>query len=170
MDNFMPPSRREGNRYCKSNRIAVGGSGSSNRKIHGELASCGSLQALSNVMSPDKFYKLNLQPHLTGRQPTIEFGQHSATYKKAKVKNWIWFCVAFVHNSARFRTPSHLGSVVDNDEVFQMLMTHVVKDYFLRDFYRQRQRRVGVANRSGCCDSCASGRGCEVRPLKRMRP
>ena len=64
---------------------------------------------------------------------TTEFRQHSGTHNKMKIKNWIRLCVAFVHNSARFRTP-----VVD-DEIFEMLFMYMVKDRFLRDFYRQRR-------------------------------
>lgn len=166
MDSFMPPSRRDGNQYCQSNRLAVAyAPGSSNKEVHERIASCQSVQALGNLMSPDKFRKLNMHPLTSGRQPTIEFRQHSATYNKAKVKNWIRFCVAFVHNSARLKAPSYLSSTVDNDEMFELLMMHVVKDRFLRDFYRQR--RIEVADQSSCCDGCASGSGCEVSTLKR---
>ncbi len=74
-------------------------------------------------------------------------------YPQQDIKNWIRFCVAFVHNSARFRTP------VADDEIFEMLFMYVVKDRFLRDFYRLR--RIDVATeQSTCCDGCASGGGC----------
>jgi len=174
MDSLMPPSRRNGNIFCQSNRLAVasGSLGASNGEIHQMLAYCESVQELGNLMSPDKYYKLNMGPLVTGRQPTIEFRQHSSTYNKDKVKSWIRFCVAFVHNSAKFRAPSYLGrSNVSNDELFEMLMVYVVKDRFLRDFYRQR--RVDVDHQSdNCCSGCASGEGsCETNfnPRKKSR-
>mmetsp|Transcript_24419 Transcript_24419/g.52653 ORF Transcript_24419/g.52653 Transcript_24419/m.52653 type:complete len:450 (-) Transcript_24419:3462-4811(-) len=169
IDSLMPPSRREGNDYCKSNRLAVAGEWASNVEIHHSLASCQSVKELGNLMSPDKYHKLNMCNLVTERQTTIEFRQHSATTQKDKVKNWIRFCVAFVHNSAKFRAPSYLSNPVSNDELFDMLMMYAVKDRFLRDFYRQR--RVDVVGHSSCCDGCGSGTGCDAnsRPLKMHR-
>ena len=157
----MPPSRRE-NSYCLSNRLSVGRrAGAPNREIHERIASCTTIQGLGNLMSPAKYYKLNMQPLLSRRQPTIEFRQHSSTYNRKKVTNWIRFCVNFVQNSAKFRTPSHISSAVDDEELFEMMMMYVVKDRFLRDFYRQRRIEVGN-QQSSCCDGCASGSGCEA--------
>mmetsp|Transcript_16491 Transcript_16491/g.35637 ORF Transcript_16491/g.35637 Transcript_16491/m.35637 type:complete len:453 (-) Transcript_16491:138-1496(-) len=170
IDSVMPPSRRRVNEFCKSNRLAVAGEGASNKEIHDSLASCNSLEKLGTLMSPNRYHKFNMVPLVTGRQPTIEFRQHSGTYQKEKVKNWIRFCVAFVHNSAKFRAPSHASYSVGNDELFEMLMMYTVKDRFLRDFYRQR--RVDVVRHSKhCCDGCGSGGGCDAnsRPLKMPR-
>ena len=74
-------------------------------------------------------------------------------YPQQHIKNWIWFCVAFDHNSFRFRTP------VADDEIFEMLFKYVVKDCFLHNFYRQRHIDVAT-EQSTCCDGWASGGGC----------
>ncbi|KAL3777627.1 hypothetical protein ACHAW5_006778 [Stephanodiscus triporus] len=89
-------------------------------------------------MSPTKYYKLNM----------------CRTYKKEKVKNWIRFCVAFVYNSVKFRTPSHLASTTDSDKAFEMLFMHVVKDRSFRDFYRKRNN-IFLKESSSCCDGCS---------------
>jgi hypothetical protein len=159
MDKFMPESRRESvSHYCRSNRSAFGGPQTTNKYIHDMIASCTSKEELGNLMSPDKYYKLNMQPLVSGRQPTIEFRQHSGTSDGEKVKSWIRFCVAFVHNSSRFRAPSCLASTTDGDKMFDMLFMHVVKDRSIRDFYRKRSH--DLAESSSCCDGCASGGGC----------
>jgi hypothetical protein len=168
MDMFMPESRRE-SKFCHSNRSAFGGPETTNKYIHEMIASCTSKEDLGNLMSPDKYYRLNMQPLVSGRQPTIEFRQHSGTSDGEKVKSWIRFCVAFVHNSARFRAPSCLASTTDGDKIFDMLFMHVVKDRSIRDFYRKRSR--DLAEPSSCCDGCASGGGCvtDSRPSKITR-
>jgi hypothetical protein len=117
------------------------------------IATATSMDELGNLISPHKYYKLNMQPLVSDQQPTIKFRQHSGTHNKMKIKNWIQVCVAFVHNSARFRI-----HVVD-DEIFEMFFMYVVKDRFLRDFYRQRCIDV-VMELFTCCDGCASGSGC----------
>jgi hypothetical protein len=168
MDMFMPESRRE-SKFCHSNRSAFGGPETTNKYIHEMIASCTSKEDLGNLMSPDKYYRLNMQPLVSGRQPTIEFRQHSGTSDGEKVKSWIRFCVAFVHNSARFRAPSCLASTTDGDKIFDMLFMHEVKDRSIRDFYRKRSR--DLAEPSSCCDGCASGGGCvtDSRPSKITR-
>ena len=155
LDSLVPPSRRN-NTYCRSNRSAIGGT---NQTMMHILLACNSVEELGNTVSPSKHYKLNLQPLVSGRQPTIEFRLHSSSYKKEKVMNWVRFCVAFVYNSAKLKTPSYISrSNVDTDELFEMMMMYVIKDRYLRDFYRQR--RVDVSNQSSCCDGCANGGGC----------
>ncbi|EED93873.1 predicted protein [Thalassiosira pseudonana CCMP1335] len=171
MDSLMPASRRKGNFYCKSNRMAVSrGHHTSNDEIHNRLANCRSVEVLGNVMSPDKYHKLNFGPLIGGQQPTIEFRQHSSTYNKEKIKNWIRFCMAFVHNSARYKAPSRASRSVDRDELFEMMMMYVVKDRYLRDYYRSRRQEVDKEDGS-CCDGCDSGGGCNahVRHVKRVR-
>ena len=160
MDKFMPKSRRN-SQYCLSNRLAFGGASTKNSVIHDMIASCTSINELGRLVSPTKYYKLNMQPLITGRQPTIEFRQHSGTYQKDKVKNWIRFCVAFVHNSAKLKSPSCLSRVFGDDDMFDMLFMYVVKDRSLRDFYRQRREDVATEVLS-CCDGCSSGGGCEA--------
>ena len=65
MDKFMPQSRHESN-YCRSNRSAFGGRKTTNKYIHEMIASCTSKEDLGNLMSPDKYYKLNMQPLVLG--------------------------------------------------------------------------------------------------------
>jgi len=157
MDTLMPPSRRTGGRgskWCQSNRSAIGGS---NPSMHRIIDACTTVQQLGNTMSPTKYYKLNMQPLLSGRQPTIEFRQHSSTYTKEKVMNWVRFCVAFVSNSARLKAPS-FSSNANTEELFNMMFMYVVKDRCLRDYYRQR--RIEVSTQDDCCDGCASGSSC----------
>ncbi|KAL7546453.1 hypothetical protein ACHAWF_009785 [Thalassiosira exigua] len=164
MDRLVPRSRREGNTYCKSNRTMLGEEG------HDVLACCTSLAELGELMSPDKYHKLNMRNIVTCRQPTIEFRQHSATFNKEKVKNWIRFCVAFVHNSAKYKAPSELSRSVNDEELFEMLVMYVIKDRYLRDFYRQRRAEVS-GEPGNCCDGCASGGRCDAgsRPSKFLR-
>merc|ERR1712176_1236182 len=101
LDSMMPPSRRGSeNVYCKSNRQAVGGRYGTNASIHQAIASCNSIGELGELVSPQKYYKLNLRNIVERHQTTIEFRQHSGTCSNKKVKNWVRFCVAFVRNSA----------------------------------------------------------------------
>jgi hypothetical protein len=166
MDRFMPKSRRE-NDYCRSNRSVFGGLATPNKIIHDMIDACSTKDQLGNLMSPEKYYKLNMKPLVSGRQPTIEFRQHSGTSNREKVKSWIRFCVAFVHNSARLGRPSHLASNSDVDRMFDMLFMHAVKDRHLRDFYRKRINDHLAKESPTCCDGCDSGRGCVAsRPSK----
>ena len=172
MDTIMPHSRRHGNRYCKSNKLAVGSVRVSSKERNAKLAACESNEELANLMNPgnDKYYKLNLLPHVSRRQSTIEFRHHSPSFNVEKIKNWIRFCMAFVHNSAKYNAPSHLSSDIDDDELFEMLMMYVVKDRFLCNFYRKR--RIEVAKnrkreRESCCEGCSSGANCFSKQMDR---
>ncbi len=46
---------------------------------------------LYEVMNPskDRYFKMNLQNIASGRQPTIEFRQHSGTLEYEKIASWI---------------------------------------------------------------------------------
>jgi len=96
MDSFMPPSRRNGSveceRYFKSNKTSVQPSGSTNQQVHITLNNCYDVETLANCMNRDgRYYKLNLQNLVTGRQPTIEFRQHSSSLNYNKISAWIRF-------------------------------------------------------------------------------
>jgi len=172
LDSMMPPSRRGStNTYCGSNRHAVGGPYGTNASIHQAIASCNSIGELGELVSPQKYYKLNLRNIVENRQTTIEFRQHSGTYNNKKVKNWVRFCVAFVQNSARLRVPSHISSNANVDKLFEMMMMYVVKDRCLRDFYRQRRIELSGHSAGDCCEGCNAGGDCaaDQRPLKTPR-
>ncbi|KAL3930547.1 MAG: hypothetical protein SGBAC_011714 [Bacillariaceae sp.] len=178
MDRFMPPSRRTGSqesdRYFASNRDFVhdqarssNSSSSSSRHrsiILDTLANCGNdLDALVTVMNgtadgSGRYFKLNLQNLVTGRQPTIEFRQHSATFEYEKVRAWICFCVLLVHNAARLRAPSSFFSTTTLDAQFQALFQYVIKDRALRDYYGERMEKHNhpSAEEEACCDECAA--------------
>ena len=97
MDSFMPPSRRNGSHECdtyfRSNRASV--YGDTNKQRHIRLANCCDIPTLAQHMNKDgRYYKLNLDNLVTGRQPTFEFRQHSATLNYKKISAWVRFwCV-----------------------------------------------------------------------------
>ncbi len=162
----MPPSRRA-NTFCKSNKLAVANEAvhlaANPQYLHQKIDACTSRNQLGNLVSPDKYYKLNLEPLTSDRQPTIEFRQHSSTYQRDKAKNWIRFCVAFVYNSAKNRPPAHLTKTYSDDELFDMMMMYVVKDRSLRDYYRGRKMEHASHHGDDCCDGCATGSGCATQ-------
>jgi len=180
IDSIMPESRRSTvNQFCKSNRAAI--LGTSNRSRNERLAHCYTVDELCSVMNPgnDRYFKLNLQNLQTGRQPTVEFRQHSATSNVDKVKNWVRFCSAMVRNSAKFRSPSALKESTEDHEAFEMLFEFVIKDRALRNFYRERRAELrgesGNNERMGggghCCSGCGSGGHCSasISAMKRRR-
>jgi len=170
MDTLMPPSRQKGNTYCKSNRLAIEEMvGGYSEDIGPLLATCYSKEELAERMCPnDRYYKLNMRPFLAfgnAYKPTIEFRQHSSTCNKLKIKNWIRFCMSFVHNSARLGPPGHMREEVDDHKLFEHMMTHVVKDRYLRGYYRERSMKL-YGEKENCCDGCAHGGGCDARVSK----
>lgn len=171
IDSFMPPSRRAANKYCQSHRNIIdaeydGNYGSIKEFRHQRIGGCESVGELSDVINPDnsRYFKLNLQNIISGKQPTIEFRQHSATFEHAKIKNWIRFCMAFVHTTARLAPPRCFNDDTSVEEEFERLFQYVVKDRFLRDYYRSRRRYLtsssGQTAHNGCqeyCDECTNG-------------
>ena len=146
MDLFMHPYRLA-NEHCRSNKLAVAkdimAHTTDARYLHEKIAACTSVLELRNLVSPSEHYKLHLEYLLYEHQSTFVFRQHPSTYQRDKVANWIRFCVAFVHNSAKFRPPSYLTRTVSEGELFDMMMMYAVKDRYLRDVYRgqiQQQR------------------------------
>ena len=167
MDTFMPPSRRtdsdESNRYFASNRAQVSSYARNiRRSANDALEDCQDLHSLVEAMNgtadgSGRYFKLNLQNLVTGRQPTIEFRQHSATFEYDKVRAWIRFCVWLVWNGARLRAPSSFSATTALPDQFQALFQYVIKDRELRDYY---EGRVEKHNHSPledepCCDECA---------------
>lgn len=169
LDTLMPPSRRtnspESRQYFKSNKSAV--AGATNKERHEALEHCASVRELARLMNPSgRYYKLNLQNLVTERQPTIEFRQHSATINPDKVDAWVRFCLAMVSNSARLPAPRCLKRSRGLNDQFDFLFEYVIKDRVLRDVYARRRNQVatdgGSSSRSGCCDGCANGSGCQA--------
>jgi Putative amidoligase enzyme len=121
-----------------------------------------------------RFYKLNLQNLVTGRQRTVEFRQHSATFDFAKVAGWVRFCVNFVRNSSTSVPPppprrgmsngdGGLGGSYDDDHhhhrdddgsrirrmvrltrEFDVLFQTLIKDRALKLYYQKRMGDLEV--------------------------
>jgi hypothetical protein len=169
IDLFMPQSRRTGssesNAYFQSNRQHVydqiGGMRVTNRGIHDALAQCQDMNSLAHLMNgTSRYFKLNMQNLVTGRQPTLEFRQHSATMKYEKVGAWIRFCVFFCWNSAKLRSPTPFREGSNVDKKFTALFQFVIKDRALRDYYSKRLEQLvsgGEDDDCACCSACAAG-------------
>mmetsp|Transcript_17872 Transcript_17872/g.20347 ORF Transcript_17872/g.20347 Transcript_17872/m.20347 type:complete len:498 (+) Transcript_17872:75-1568(+) len=187
IDVLMPQSRRDGSEECerffKSNRQSVvnhlqyeyygssssSSSSSTNKACHEKLKQCQDIDELISIMNSndERYYKLNLQNLITGRQPTIEFRQHSATMSYDKVGAWVRFCVLFCKNSARFASPNPFSEGRSLDYKFDALFQYVIKDRVLKRFYEDRRKHLEVeedssSSRGGggdqpCCDCCATG-------------
>ena len=164
VDLLLPPSRRTGSPQCdqyfQSSREAMHNNGyTTNQQRHKALGACTSVAALAALMNPNgRYHKVNLQNLVSGRQPTIEFRQHSATSNGRKVNSWVRFCVTLVANSARLESPKPFKEGRDLNFQFEALFQFVVKDRALREYYRGRRDDVG--GEEECCQGCASGGGC----------
>ncbi|GKY96023.1 hypothetical protein MPSEU_000562800 [Mayamaea pseudoterrestris] len=170
MDSLMPASRRTGSPQCDeffaSNRRSVSRNNLlTNRQCLTGLAACADLHSLIDMMNNggSRYYKLNLQNLRTGRQPTIEFRQHSGTMNYAKVSAWVRFCLAFVTNSAKLRAPKAFKSSRSLDDQLEALFQFVIKDRALRNYYRGRRdvlARHEDDEDGACCSGCAAGGAC----------
>jgi Putative amidoligase enzyme len=176
IDALVPPSRRTGSlecdKYFKSNREALRNVGyTSNRERHNALGRCTTTNQLAELMNPNgsRYHKVNLQNLITGRQPTIEFRQHSATANAKKVNNWVRFCITLVTNSAHLASPSPFREGKDIDAQFEALFQFVVKDRALREYYRGRRKDLKYEEDS-CCQNCSSGRGVCQSDTRRREP
>merc|ERR1711933_341631 len=161
MDTFMPLSRRSGSpesdQYFKSNRnsVAVSIGKNTNKACHNALVSCSDMNQLVDLMSSTgRYYKLNLQNLVTGRQPTIEFRQHSATISYDKINAWVRICILFCTNSARLAPPSFFQETRNDDFMFEALFHYVIKDRALKKFYLDRRKKL--ENEEPCCTACAN--------------
>ena len=159
MDTWMPPSRRTGS--DQSNRYFQSIQRSTKAQLEA-LNRCGSIDELANLVNPDgsRYYKLNLQNLVEGRQQTVEFRQHSATASYEKIANWVRFCLRLVENAAKYKAPQAFASSTTLDGRFEALFQYVIKDRALRDFYKGRQAEMNGP--SYCCDGCARGSYCQT--------
>ena len=164
IDSFLPPSRRSElskNKFCKSNRLAI--PGGTNGKRHQAIGSCKTVASLCDVMNPndDRYYKLNLMNLKTGRQPTIEFRQHSATCNFDKVTAWVRFCMALVYNSAKQPRPPAFKTHMSVSDQFAQLFEQIIQDRRCRDYFIRRRTEVNrEVARGPCCASCGHDGSC----------
>jgi len=180
IDTFMPPSRKNCNDYCKSNRDCI--MEDTNGKKHHAIASCQSPLQLYDLLNPDqkRYYKLNLQNLRIGNIPTMEFRQHSCTSNFGKIEAWVRFCMRLVYNSVH--RPQSLKL---QDNAFELLFDTVIQDIKLKDYYRKRKEAIveeekdyddrfpknkfeeshghNHARGEACCDGCEEGNPCESR-------
>ena len=178
IDTFMPPSRKDGNKFCKSNRDGIAHAG--NGRKHSAIASCQTLIQLCDLINSNnnRYYKLNLQNLKSGRQPTMEFRQHSCTSNFGKIESWVRFCMRLVHNSVN--RPQSLKPL---ENAFELLFDTVIQDIKLKDYYCKRKEAIveeekdyderyapnkleDTHNRThahgrACCGGCAEGHACE---------
>lgn len=171
MDSFMPESRRgDNNEYGASNRNVVGaGMHSTHAERREILMRCNSVEDIVDVMNPEgpleggdrvrrggRYFKLNLR---TGDKDTFEFRQHSATANSEKVTCFVRFCVAFVHNSADMHD---LPPPNRDDDEFEQLFKHVIKDWYLRDYYLKRRSECGEMEEHEHAEPAAKLTGSEM--------
>ena len=174
MDALMPPSRRRSD-YCQSNKASIrnpcGTLAQLNSGRHRAIDACGSLRDLCALMNPKgRYYKLNMQNLMTGRQETVEFRQHSATAKADKVLAWARFCVLFVKNSASLPAPKCTKIDAKTITKFHALFNNLIQCEKLKNFYKGRMDEtvdfpsLSISGRDGraYCDGCARGRGCST--------
>jgi hypothetical protein len=167
-DSLMPPSRRSGseesNKFFQSNRDAVG-KFLTNKQRNQALAGCRSLNDLAQLMNAgnSRYYKLNLQNLRTGRQPTLEFRQHSATLNYDKISAWVRLCTHFCRDAAQLAAPSAFVASKSREEQFQALFWYVIKDRALKDFYRKRQLDLEEEEEENCCSGCETGGRCSAK-------
>ncbi|CAB9518012.1 Putative amidoligase enzyme [Seminavis robusta] len=181
MDLFHPASRRTGSsaskkyfQSCKAAIVATPGSNvlaATNGERHRAIAACTTQEELCKLMNPKgRYYKMNLQNLATGRQPTIEFRQHSATANATKVNAWVRFCMAFVNNSARLPPPKSLKDSRSVHDELQFLFDYVIKDRALQRFLTERMDQLAASGTATttthgdepCCGGCARGSTCET--------
>lgn len=168
IDSMMPRSRRTGsnesNSYFKSNlEMAKQALGRSKEGIMVSLSKCRSLRDLAHIVNPtgQRYYKLNMQNLIQGRQATLEFRQHSSTADFDKVSAWVRFCIRLCENAVSLEQ-SPLFNIEDSsvDKQFDDLFRNLIRDSVLYDFYRKRRRVLAVDDEGdACCIDCATGRG-----------
>lgn len=170
IDSMMPRSRRTGsqesNTYFKSNLEQAKLALRRNKEgIMLSLSKCRSIQELANVVNPSgqRYYKLNLQNLVEGRQTTLEFRQHSSTIQYDKVSAFVRFCVRLCENSVSLEQSPllHVEENVSLDKQFDDLFRNVIRDPALYEFYRKRKQLLAFDDEGdACCLDCVNGRGC----------
>jgi len=174
IDSMLPGSRRSGspesNRYFNSNgQRAKEALDMEEEDVLTALRLCNNTHELADIMNPyinslpdRRYYKLNLQNLVTGRQSTIEFRQHSATASFEKVEAWVRFVVRFCENSCSSELPtSFVNTSLSVDEQFDDLFKSIIRDSVLYSYYKERRHLLSVDDEGdACCHGCVTGRGC----------
>lgn len=164
IDSFMSPWRRtnssQSQQFFQSNRKAVR-EFTMDEPIRA-LGTCPlDVHSLSDHMNPnnERYFKLNLQNLVTGRQPTLEFRQHASTPNYEDVSAWVRFCTLFCSNAAKLRSPGKFSDDTYGEAEFNALFWYVIKDRALRDFYRKRRNEE---QEDACCNECSRGGQCST--------
>ncbi|KAL7550788.1 LOW QUALITY PROTEIN: hypothetical protein ACHAWF_013999 [Thalassiosira exigua] len=169
IDSMLPLSRRTGSResdqFFRSNiESAKAILGKDEAGVMTSLGLCKSYRELADIMNPSssRYYKLNMQNLVVGRQTTIEFRQHSSTANYEKVDAWVRFCVRFCENSVGLERPTYVGNGTHNvDKQFDDMFKNIVRDSMLYSYYRGRRHLLSVDQEGeACCDGCATGQEC----------
>ena len=173
MDLLVPPSRRtnspESNRYFRSSRDAIKTSigTRSMGEVFKAIGRCRNIQELAALMNPaGRYYKLNLTNLANGRQPTLEFRQHSSTTSYDKVGSWVRFCFWFCRRSATLVAPKAFRSDRSLEYQLSALFTFVIKDRALHEFYHERYETLAGNHGEDDDETCA----CEECAYSRRRP
>jgi hypothetical protein len=163
IDTFMPVSRRT-NKYCKSNKAALTKAIGTKQEMHDMIQAVESEELLFDLVNPlepdqlhsattitpdvnannvQRYYKLNLQNLNTGKRPTIEFRQHSATSDFRKVEPWVRFCMAFVNHSITYVPPANsFDDSIGIDKEFDELFDTLIRDPALKTHYQIRREEL----------------------------
>ncbi|GAB5354414.1 hypothetical protein AAMO2058_000116900 [Amorphochlora amoebiformis] len=174
-DLLVPPSRRsDKNRYCKSNRNGPLLGEYTNEETLESIAECRNIHQLIDLVSPDRYFKLNLQAYR--RHKTFEFRQHGGSTSYEKLSYWIRLLVAFCNNAARLKAPSHFSEELKSGNFkkwkkrLNLMFKWVVKDGGLRRHFLKRagDLRKKKSRSSECCSDCGEeGTCCSPSPPDR---
>ena len=167
IDLIMPKSRRTGSAesdaYFRSNlKAAMDALSTNEEQVFHLLSQCETIEDLAMIMNPTKlpsrdprYFKLNFQNLVNGRQPTIEFRQHSSTANPDKVEAWIKFVVRFCENAVSSELPAFVYIKRSADESFQDLFQFIIRDTVLYSFYRKRKYELSIEREEKCnCPPC----------------
>lgn len=174
IDSMLPHSRRTGSTessgYFNSNtKLAKEALDMDEEGVLYEIGLCQNCHDLANILNPvagsvtnPRYFKLNLQNLVTGRQPTIEFRQHSSTANHEKIDAWVRFIVRFCENSVSSEKPTCFANTLHSiDDQFDDLFKNVIRDSVLYSYYRGRRHLLSFDKEGeACCHGCVTGQEC----------
>jgi len=155
-DEIVPPSRRgDENKYTRSNRNNPRLSWHEGGGLVAAIGRCGGMEELRNLVSPDRYYKLNLHSFLKHR--TLEFRQHSATTDYTKLSNWIRLLVGFCKKARMLPAPEDDGTCGTLPMLLDFVGDPLLKSYYLGRAEQlelvRRERKRTIARRKIAFDS-----------------